>query len=237
MDRRVVGVGLAGLLVGALAGALAVLEGSGPVDHTEMFQPLPQPEGRVARPVEGATPPTTPARDDRPDSPERLARRDRSGADRSRAEGPPAEDDAEATDRPRGAPYPMPPEPDTGMPPPGVMLGLPEAEVDDATLIGELAAEPFPLPERPLSDVELEALEDRAAWVSEACAAAPSEGCGQAQANVEAALSTARKVRSEADLPDPDLDPDDEAPPVAGPPPKGPPPGAPPPGGAPAPPR
>lgn len=225
MDRRVLGVGLAGLLVGGLAGALALLEGPGPVDHTRMFQPLPTAQERASRPSSRGGSASSPARPERPGPPTPPEGREPGGPQAGPPRGPPGEGEAGEVDRSRDVPYRMPPEPDTGMPPPGAMLGLPDAEVDDATLIGELAAEPFPLPERPLSDVELGALEERAAWVSEACAAAPSAGCGQAQANMEAALATARQVRDEADLPapDPDAGPEKrhEVAPPKGPPPAG----------------
>ena len=99
-----------------------------------------------------------------------------------------------------GPPSAMPPEPDTGMPPPDVMLGLPGEQVDDPALIGALAAEPFDLPDRPLSDVEMEALEDRATWLDEACASSPGPDCAQAIAHLEAAVAGARHRRTEAAL-------------------------------------
>lgn len=101
-------------------------------------------------------------------------------------------------------PEPRPPDdagrppPDTGLPPPDAMLGLPDAEADDDTLINTLASKSIELPDRPLSDSELDVLHERAAWLSEACDRTGSPACDAAARHLDGAIQAAEHRRKEA---------------------------------------
>lgn len=87
---------------------------------------------------------------------------------------------------------------DTGLPSPAAVLGLPAADVDDSQLVAGLADDYPPLPDRPLSNYEMETLEDRAAWLSQTCEGSSDASCSAAMENMDQALEQARSVRAAA---------------------------------------
>lgn len=220
IERRLLVVALTGLGLGSVVGAVWMSQDLPAVEPVATVASRPERPARDAVERSKAGEATRPATT-RPQVPARPPRDGAMGPAEGRGEpgrGPgPAGPGGEGSE-PGGRPRRPDGGQDTGLhPSPATVLGLPRADADASTLVAQIAEEMPPLPERPLSHFEMEALEDRAAWLAESCQASGDARCALAMENINQAVEQARRTRQEAgvdgdeDVPPPPPDEIDEA--------------------------